>query len=237
MKKRFQAILGILAIFIVTIAFLAFTYFNNYYSYGTYARKALISTDTVQVERERGYIFFDGPGTGRAMIFYPGAKVATEAYAPLMAGLAEKGIDCFLVDMPLHFALFDIDRAGEISEAYEYDELFMGGHSMGGAMASRYLAAHTDNFSGLILLGSYPIDEISDDIKFLSVIGSADGIVDMDDYEDYKKFWPKDGHEVVIFGGNHAGFGNYGKQDGDGEAKIKQKTQWRQTIEAIMEYM
>ncbi len=39
--------------------------------------------------------------------------------------------------------------------------------------------------------------------------------------------------ELCIEGGNHAGFGNYGKQKGDGEAKISSEEQQKQTLEAI----
>ncbi len=226
-----------MAIIVVTLGFVAFTYFGNYYSYGNHARKALKSTDAVTVSTEDGILFFDGPGSEKAIIFYPGAKVATEAYAPLMQGLAKDGFDCFLVGMPLHFACFGRERASEIMARYDYDEFIMAGHSLGGAEASKYLAEHSEDFSGLILLGSYPTVKIDENINFLSVMGSNDGIVNQSRLEKSRKNRPKDNsHDVFIFGGNHAYFGNYGKQDGDKEATIKPKTQWRQTIEAIEEY-
>ena len=74
----------------------------------------------VSVEKfDKGW-FFDGAGEEKALIFYPGAKVATEAYAPLMYQLAESGIDCFLVDMPFHMAFFGMNRAEEIMQEYNY---------------------------------------------------------------------------------------------------------------------
>lgn len=45
---------------------------------------------------------------------------------------------------------------------------------------------------------------------------------------------PADFNELVIEGGNHAGFGSYGAQAGDGEATISQEKQWRQTADEIL---
>ena len=238
MKKRLQVVLGIVAIIFVTVVFLAFTYLGNYYAYGNYARKALRDSETVKVTKEKGYIFFDGAGTDKAMIFYPGARVATEAYAPLMSGLAKEGIDCFLVDMPFHFAIFGRDRAAGIISDYSYDEYIMAGHSLGGAMAADYTAGHPGDVSALVLLASYPTKKIDDGIKFLSILGSNDRIINTEKYEKYKSNWSEgNSQDYLIFGGNHAGFGNYGDQDGDGEAKIKPKTQWKETISVIKEYL
>lgn len=41
--------------------------------------------------------------------------------------------------------------------------------------------------------------------------------------------------EYVLEGGNHAGFGNYGSQKGDGEAGITDREQWQETIDYIMD--
>ena len=73
-----------------------------YYHAAPEAAAALQTDATVTVETiGKGY-FFDGPGTEAALVFYPGAKVASEAYAPLLRALAKDGLDCFLVRMPPH---------------------------------------------------------------------------------------------------------------------------------------
>ena len=237
MKKRLHVFFGVLAIIVVTVIFLAVTFFGNYYSYGSYAKRALKSTDKVTVKGEDDYILFDGPGTGSAVIFYPGARVAAEAYAPLMQMLAKKGFDCFLIKMPLNHAIFGKDRAAEITSGYSYDEFILAGHSLGGVVAAEYLSEHNGDFTGLIMMGSYPTVKVDDSINFLSILGSNDKVVNADRYEKAKENWPKgNSHDYLIFGGNHSYFGNYGVQDGDGEATIKNKTQWRQTAEVIEEY-
>lgn len=55
------------------------------------------------------------------MIFYPGAKVDTEAYLPLMKRIADNGVDCFLADMPLRLALLNKNAADQFISHYSYD--------------------------------------------------------------------------------------------------------------------
>ena len=97
----------------------------------------MTSSSEVTIKKfDKGW-FFDGAGEEKALIFYPGAKVATEAYAPLMYQLAESGIDCFLVDMLFHMAFFGMNRAEEIMQEYNYEAWYLGGHSLGGALILR----------------------------------------------------------------------------------------------------
>jgi hypothetical protein len=42
---------------------------------------------------------------------------------------------------------------------------------------------------------------------------------------------------VVIEGGNHAQFGNYGKQKGDPDATISREEQQDKAVEAIKEFL
>jgi len=41
----------------------------------------------------------------------------------------------------------------------------------------------------------------------------------------------------IIKGGNHAGFGNYGPQEGDGESEISKQEQWNQTVDYIINFI
>ena len=43
--------------------------------------------------------------------------------------------------------------------------------------------------------------------------------------------------EVIIQGGNHAGFGMYGLQDGDGQATVSNIEQINQTVDAILDFI
>lgn len=194
----------------------------------------LKSDERVQVTKIKDTTYFDGPGTSDALIFYPGAKVDSDAYAPLAHSLAEGGLDVFVVDMPFHFPLFGIDKAKEARSNYSYAHFYIGGHSLGGNCASRYALQNPSDFQGLVLLGSYPSDPLPRDYVLCSVYGENDGVLNRAEYQSAKRFWPNASHETIIAGGNHANFGRYGKQSGDGESTITAKEQEERTKEAVL---
>ncbi len=191
--------------------------------------------EDVTVSYSTGLITYDGPGEDRALIFYPGAKVDEEAYGWMMEQLAENGIDCYLVHMPLHFAIFGKNKAQDIMEAHpEYEHWVMAGHSLGGAMAASFAGSHADEVDGLVLLASYSTVPL-ENMKVLSVYGSLDGVLNRESYAKYRENLPNDFTELVIEGGNHAGFAYYGDQKGDNPAEISRKEQQEQTVQAVLQ--
>ncbi len=177
-------------------------------------------------------ILFDGPGTATALIFYPGAKVEYTAYKPLMLLLAEHGMDCFLVEMPYHMAVFDINAADELISNYEYEHWYIGGHSLGGAMAAYYASDNEEKLDGVVLLASYATKSLGH-LSVLSIYGSEDGVLNLSKLDAARKY-ATNYTEVIIEGGNHAWFGSYGEQVGDGKASISHEEQWQQTVDAIL---
>lgn len=159
------------------------------------------------------------------IIFYPGIKVETEAYQPLLDQIRQTGVTCILVCIPFRMAIFDSDAAKAVMEQFpEYQHWYMAGHSMGSAMASQFAADYPDEVDGFILLGvylygDYPLE------KALTIYGSLNQSVE--DNIDYTE------NTVEIQGGNHAQFGNYGPQKGDLPATISAEKQQEQTVEAI----
>ena len=184
-----------------------------------------------------GNVVFEPKNATVGFIFYPGGKVDHNAYQPLMAALAREGILCVLVEMPFRLAVLDINAADGIREAYgQISDWYIGGHSLGGSMAASYLADHTDEYEGLILLASYSTADLSDSaLKVLSIFGSEDKVLNRDKYETYKANLPADFTEVILNGGNHARFGLYGPQDGDGSPLISSTEQIRLSVEKILE--
>lgn len=209
-------------------------FLSVYYHAAPEAAAALVSDEAVSVEAiDKGYLF-DGPGTEAALVFYPGAKVESEAYAPLLRRLSEGGLDCFLVRMPLHMAVLDMDAAGELQRQYAYEIWLLAGHSMGGAVAANYVEEQPAAFQGLVLLAAYPTHPLPEGLCLLSIYGSEDGCLDRESYEAGRVFWPDSAAELVIDGGSHAGFGCYGPQRGDGEALIPAAEQQERTAAAIL---
>ena len=171
------------------------------------------------------------------IILYPGAKVEFTAYAPLMESLAEENIACFIVHMPGNLAMFDMDAAAAVKEANpNITSWYIAGHSLGGAMASAYISEHASEYDGLILLASYSTKDLTDSgLKVLSIYGSNDQVLSKESYEENRSNLPADTVEYVIPGGNHAMFGDYGPQDGDGEAQITPAMQVDITKNRILE--
>ena len=73
----------------------------------------------------------------------------------LLHELAGKGMDVCLVKMPLRFAFFGTDKADAVIRMYDYEHCYIGGHSLGGAMAAEFAAGHSDQLTGLILLAAF----------------------------------------------------------------------------------
>ena len=191
----------------------------------------------VLVQKTDGGCFLDGPGESFAIILYGGAKVEETAYAPLLYRLAQRGVDCFLVKAPFRFAFMAAGAADRIMEEHEYRSWYLAGHSMGGVVTSSIAAKHPDTISGLILLASYPNNKLPDGIRLLSIYGSEDGCLDRKVYGESRKNYPADTQETVIEGGNHAQFGDYGLQKGDGTALISSEAQWDETADTIMNWI
>lgn len=164
-----------------------------------------------------------------ALIFYPGGKVEAIAYAPLLERLSQQGITCVLVKMPFNLSVFNVNAADNIySRLPNIRNWYIGGHSLGGAMASSYVNKNSDKIKGLILLGAYPVGDSN--IDTLAIFGSEDMVLDKTKLETTSK-------NIEIAGGNHAYFGNYGEQKGDGTATITRHEQQQETVDEIIKFV
>lgn len=230
-RARRGALIALAAAVLLAAGFLIYS--AVYYRADERALAALVSDGTVRVERTDYGYFFDGPGEDAALIFYPGAKVEETAYAPLMRALAERGVDVCLLRMPLHMAFFAMDRAEDVLEEHDYERWYVGGHSLGGAVAAICASKHPDDFDGVVLCAAYPTKPLDEEQIELSVYGSEDGVLDRGRLEEGRRFAPGESEELVIDGGNHAQFGSYGTQRGDGEASIPPEEQWERAADFI----
>lgn len=205
------------------------------YPYRDAAAAALVTDAAVTVEQTDSAIAFipDEPVSG--FIFYPGGLVPAEAYAPLLRALAEEGVLCVVPEMPFRLAVLKMNAADGIAAQYpEITRWAIGGHSLGGAMASSYAAGHAEDFSALVLLAAYSTAELPDLMPVASIYGDADGVMNREKYAEYRPNLPENAVELIIPGGNHAQFGDYGHQKGDGAATIPPDEQIRQTVQIIL---
>lgn len=236
-KKKFLIISLSITLSLALIVSACAIYLCDYYRAEEGAVAVFAPEDNISVKTlDNGTVVFEPQKPTTGFIFYPGGKVEHNAYQPLMAELAKKGVLCILIKMPFRLAVFDINAADGLQEEYpEIKNWYIGGHSLGGSMAASYVSKHTDQYKGLILLGSYSTSDISDsNLNVLSIFGSEDKILNQEKYEKNKTNLPNNFTEIKIEGGNHAQFGMYGAQDGDGMPAISNTEQIKITVEYIM---
>lgn len=219
--KKTLSVIFIIIISLVTIGF--HLYVSDYYLAEDKAKSILQNND---VKKQHGITTLTPTKKSDiGIIFYPGAKVESEAYLPLLEKLQHLGYQCYLVDMPFRMAIFHPNAAQKVIDKHsQIKHWYIAGHSMGGAMASSFYAKHYDELDGLILLGAYIYGDVSDQ-DALTIYGSFNQSVE--DKINYTK------NIVKIEGGNHAQFGNYGKQKGDKDATISADEQQTQAVNAI----
>ena len=153
-KKRLIAV-GSVLLLLVILAGAFFWYVSDYYRAEDVALDVMAQNSGITVQDNLTILSPTYP-TDTALIFYPGAKVEAEAYLPLLDQIRQTGVACILVHMPFHMAIFDADAAQKVIAQFpEYQHWYIAGHSMGGAMASKFAADHPDQVDGLILLGAY----------------------------------------------------------------------------------
>ena len=227
-RKQWKIAAGILLAILVLIAGGFFWYVSDYYRAEDVALEVLSAGDNIEVRDDLTALSPSYP-TDTAVIFYPGAKVETAAYLPLLNQLRQTGLTCILVEMPFHLAIFDANAAEDVMEAFpDIQHWYMAGHSMGGAMASQFASERPDEVDGLILLGAYLYGDYSPK-DTLTVYGSLNQSVE--DKINYTE------NVVEIQGGNHAQFGNYGPQKGDLPAEVTAEEQQAQTVAAITDFI
>lgn len=218
------------------VAFLAFA--SDYYRADSRARDAMTSSgqDRVKVqELDDGNIAFVPQEPVAGLVFYPGGKVEPTAYAPLLRRCAEQDVLSVLVQPPFNLAFFSAAAADKIiAEFPGIDTWIVAGHSLGGVVASSYTAAHGQDVDGLLLLAAYPSDDMSDYAgNVISMAGSNDQVLNREKFAASPNLLPPNAETRILQGGNHAGFGDYGAQAGDGIATISPEEQQAQAVEAV----
>jgi pimeloyl-ACP methyl ester carboxylesterase len=212
--------------------------------------ESVLPAGVEETESGAGLVLY---GAGRekmtGVIFYPGGLVRPEAYVSMLSRIASEGYRVVIVKMPFNLAVMAPDRARAVLDgtvaaaAGGPDRWVIAGHSLGGAMAARFAVrrgADYPSLAGVILLAAYPPD--SDPLsnagyQVLSIWATEDGLATAEDQERTASLLPVDAVIEVIDGGNHAGFGEYGPQKGDGERVISLEEQHEAVAQAILGFL
>jgi pimeloyl-ACP methyl ester carboxylesterase len=202
--------------------------------------QSLDDTPEVKFTKLNDWLVFEPAGSTSAtgLILYPGGRVDPRAYAPHAQAIAANGFSVIVVPMPLNFAFLGVNRASQVIDAFpEVTRWALGGHSLGGAMAADYVKNHPQKMDGLVLWAAYPAQntDLSPlEIQEMSIFGANDGLATPEEVLSARPRLPVGTQFVEIPGGNHAGFGWYGQQRGDGVLEIPQSAQQSQIVAATV---
>ena len=153
----------------------------------------------------------------RGLVFIPGAKITADAYLFKLSNFTQRGIAVVITKPTLNLAFFDLRPLSTFTrEVPKIKEWYVAGHSLGGVKACQYTTE--SKVKGLILFASYCATDVTKPV--LSISGSADRLTTKKDIDNTRKYYKGSYSAVEIVGANHARFGDYGKQSGDGEAQL-----------------
>ena len=207
------------------------------------ALDALDDGNGVTVDNSRSSIRLTPTDDPRAtgLAFYPGAKVDPQAYAHVLRPIAEAGFPVVIFKQPYNLAILDPNAAnaviGDPDDAI--DRWAVGGHSLGGAIASSYAETDRDELVGLLLYAAYPVNDMSDreGLAVMSVYGTNDGLAMPADIDERRPDLPASTDYVAIDGGIHSFFGDYGLQNGDGTPGTTRADAQRQIADASISFL
>ena len=201
---------------------------------------ALSDGDGVSVDVSRSTIRLTPDVDPRSVgyAFYPGAKVDPQAYAHILRPLAEAGFTVVIFKQPYNLAILQPNAANAVIGDPDdtIDRWVVGGHSLGGAIASSYAEQDRDELSGLLLYAAYPVNDMSErtDLAVMSVYGTNDGLATPADIEERAPDLPSSTEYVAIEGAIHSYFGDYGPQRGDGTPGVSRTVAQREIADASL---
>lgn len=196
------------------------------------ASVAVARTDSAIVMTPTGS---GGDLSGTGLVFVPGAKVDAASYEATLAPLVGDGASVVITRPILNLAFFDLRSLESFTDqAPGVDDWLVGGHSLGGVRACQWAS----EASGLVLLGSYCANDLSAaPVRVLSISGSEDGLSTPEKVEAARGLLPDSAVVVEIEGANHADFGWYGPQPGDGVATISHEEASRVIASTLHDFL
>lgn len=226
---------------VMVLAFVAMMAWLNPFAYQPGdAGRTVPPSDIAMVESATAVTMSPGGApASKGLVFYPGARVEALAYADILRPAVDAGNLVVILKTPLNLSLLDGNQARSVmSDHPEVSTWTVGGHSLGGVSASSFAQGNAD-VSGLLLYASYPLDSMRDrpGLSVLSISGTEDGLSTPDKIDASKERLPLDAGFVVVQGGNHAFFGSYGPQPGDGEPKISREAAQGQISAATVDFL
>jgi pimeloyl-ACP methyl ester carboxylesterase len=204
---------------------------------------ALADGNGVTVDESRSSIVFEPDGEAQpvGLVFYPGGLVDPRGYSRLLRPIAEAGYRVVVPKFPFSLAVLSSGAAGAyVGDSDDSIERWVvGGHSLGGAMASEFARTDRAALAGLLLWAAYPVNPLADrtELQVLSVAGGNDEVAKADRMAAAPDELPPGSEFVVVEGAVHAFFGDYGPQPGDGTPSVEREVAQAEIVDATIEFL
>lgn len=224
----------------------------------TYLPEEIHADYTNQIRETADYILISsGENVHKGIIFYPGGLVDAHAYLPWMDSLVTymEDVQVICLKVTANLSILDMQKAMDVLSRFsDINKWAISGHSLGGVVACFTAAQNQDVFSALIPMAAWTTENYSlQDWSgaVLSLSASADSLATPSEVNMNKYLFPPEAsidtldfpmqrgftYYKQIQGGNHAGFGKYGEQDGDGSAEITVAQQHGIIAESISHFL
>lgn len=192
-----------------------------------------MNTSNLTVEDKFDHISYQVESPKKNIVIIPGGKVEPKSYEYLAIRLANAGYDVTIVKTLFNLAILTPNYGSKFL-SNDIDNVVIG-HSLGGTVASMF-SSGDDRVTDVIFLASYAIKDLKDK-HVLTITGENDLVLDNEKLEEAKTYLPDDATFIEIPGANHAQFGWYGEQKGDGEATISTNTQQNAVIVLVLAFI
>lgn len=193
----------------------------------------------------------------QALLFIPGGLVDPHAYLKtFLPFVKENNLSVIIPKVRGNLAITNINQTNKVMDHFdEFSSFILAGHSLGGTVAAYNASCDRSKISALVFMASYSTKDLHDlEIPVIIFRGSEDGLVKPSDITDNEKNVPPSiqvnkledlpskntaGNTInyTIEGGNHAQFGTYGKQKGDGKATISPEAQQNEFYQALVKIL
>ena len=230
-KRIVIVLVGILAILTIGLSIYSSTSYQSLTEMDDAI--GLLDLTTVTLTEGNQTIKYEVDQPKMNIIIVPGGLVEFDSYQYLAASLAQDGYNVTLVKVLFNLAILTPDSASKYIDK-SMDNVIIG-HSLGGVVASMVASKH-EEITKIVLLGSYPIKDIKNQDSLI-ITAEHDIAMDQDKFNDSLKY--VNGENIIfnIDGGNHAQFGWYGPQKGDGTAEITTLEQQNIVIQQILNFL
>lgn len=243
MKQKYKFLIaGLILLLMIFLGGLFFVHSKTYQPLNEALNEAHSTSQYTVEETSKSIIFLPLKNQQKiSVLFYQGGLVEEKSYSSIAAKLAKEGYPVYLVKHTLNLAVTDKNKATTIIADEKIENYVIGGHSLGGVMASQFASeSSTKQLKGVFLLASYTDEKNKLNnlpISVISIIGSNDGLINKEAYQNGKDYLPDSTLFHTIEGGNHAGFGDYGNQEGDKPASIFPEEQQEETVQLLVEWL